>query len=156
MKLHLKISSKNKNSQALFLKTIAKIWHKNNLNLNYFVKNSQQIKIKYVFTILKSPHVNKTAQEQFEYNLSSKKLKFYTFRLLKLIIMLRKLRSELFPDVETKVYIVLNIKGSTKFKNYRLNPNAYKLKVVKYPNTDKLLSYLTLFDFNGSLKPKFV
>ena len=156
MKLHLKISSKNKNSQILFLKTVDQIWHKNHLNLNYLVKNPQQKKIRRIFTLLKSPHVNKTAQEQFEYNLSSKKLKFYTFRLLKLIIMLRKLQSELFPDVEAKVYVVLNIKNLTKLKNHRLNPKLYKLKMVKCLNTTKLLSYLTLFDSHGSLKPEFV
>ena len=156
MKLHLKILSKNKKSQTLFLKTVNQIWHKSHLDLNYLVKNYQQTKLKRVFTVLKSPHVNKTAQEQFEYNILSKKLEFYTFRLFKLIIILQKLQNELFPDVQTKIHIVLKISDLTKFNFYRLNPKLYKLKMVKCINTSKIKNYLTLFDLHGGLILKFI
>lgn len=156
MKLHLKIFSKNKNSQILFTKSINRILHENYLNLNCLMKNYQQTKTKQIFTVLKSPHANKTAQEQFQCNITSRRIGFYTFRLPKLIIILQKLQKELFPDVLTKIYLVLKVSDLKKFKNYRSNPKLYQLKIVKYRNINKFSPYLTFFDFCGGLKLKFV
>ena len=156
MKLHIKIFSKNKISQILFLKNINQIFQNSRINLNYLAKNSQQTKVKRIFTVLKSPHVNKTAQEQFQYDIISRKLKFYTFQFLKLIIILQKLRSELFPDVLMKIYVIFKKNNLKKFKSYRLNPRLYRLKMIKRQSTSNLLSYLTFFDCYGSLGLKFV
>lgn len=156
MKLHLKIFSKNKNSQILFIKAVNRILHESHLNLNCLIKNSQQTKTKQIFTVLKSPHANKTAQEQFQYNISSKRIKFYTFRFPKLIIILQKLQKELFPDVLAKIYLVLKVNDLKKFKNYTSNPKLYQLKMVKHRNPNKFSPYLTFFDFCGGLELKSV
>lgn len=46
----------------------------------------QKPKTKKVFTALKSPHVNKTSQEQFEYRIYRKQIKCVTFQTLLFLV----------------------------------------------------------------------
>lgn len=63
------------NSLTNFLKVLHKLRKKNSLKLIYYTKQSQNKKYFCFISALKSPHVNKKAQEQFEFNLYSKQLK---------------------------------------------------------------------------------
>ena len=67
--LYITVSSKSKETLKLFLAFLSKFKH-SNLIIKYFPKR----KIKKFVTILKSPHVNKSAQEQFEFKINTKKL----------------------------------------------------------------------------------
>jgi ribosomal protein S10 len=154
MLINLKISSKNKDVLILFLKIFNKICYKK--NLNFSIKNFQSIKIKKIFTILKSPHVNKTAQDQFQYYVFSKKMKLYTFQSLKLIIIFRKLQFELFPDLKLKTNFLVKTYYLKKFNREIWNPKLYKLKMFQNRRNllkkYKILLYLKLFDLHGVLK----
>lgn len=156
MLINLKISSKNKNTLILFLKIFNKICHKK--NLNFSIKNFQGIKIKKVFTILKSPHVNKTAQDQFQYYIFSKKVKLYTFQSLKVILIFRKLQFELFPDLKLKMNFLAKTLYLKKLNSQIWNPKFYKLKMFQNQTNllkkYKILLYIKLFDLNGIFKFK--
>jgi len=58
----LKIKSLNKDAIQLYLKTLKKLFNKFELNYTQFRLPTTRKRI----TLLKSPHVNKSAREQFE------------------------------------------------------------------------------------------
>ena len=66
MILNINISSKDLYSLNLFLKFIFKMLNAKSLTLNSFFDVKTVSNKKKVFTVLTSPHVNKTAQEQFK------------------------------------------------------------------------------------------
>lgn len=84
-----------------------------NMLLNFFnnkiILNKFKIKLfktlyenpekKKLFTLLKSPHVNKTAQEQFEYRIYKKKILCFTTRPSLLLIIFKNLRFKYTSDV---------------------------------------------------------
>jgi ribosomal protein S10 len=125
--LNLLISSKNKKS----LNNFFKIFYKNFLitNYNFIVKKKLKKKIKKTtITLLKSPHVNKTAQEQFEIKYAYKQLEIYTPKLFKFLIFLKKLKIFIFPDINIKIKLIHN-----KKKINMINKNIFNFD--KYYNT---------------------
>ena len=78
MFINITIKSKNKNSLENFLNVFYEFGNNNKLKLNRAMFLSQRKKHNKIFTILKSPHVNKTAQEQFEFILFTKSIKVDT------------------------------------------------------------------------------
>ena len=94
-------------------------------------KNMQHYKPKKkVFTILKSPHVNKTAQEQFEYRLHTKKLKVYSSQFFLFLVFLKKIKFNLFADLDFKIELILNKKILLKKVKNKINPDNYILDIV--------------------------
>ena len=85
MVFFIKISSKNKETLQLFLMFLSKL-ENNNLLIKYFPKQ----KIKKFITILKSPHINKSAQEQFEFRVYTKKLQISSPQHLKFLCFLKR------------------------------------------------------------------
>ena len=75
MFINITIRSKNKNSLKKFLNVFKNLSKNKRLQLNKTLNFFQKKRYNKVFTILKSPHVNKTAQEQFEFNLFAKSIK---------------------------------------------------------------------------------
>ena len=94
MYLNITISSKNNTSLKSFLKVFKTLGQSKALKLNKTLTVFQKKRFKKVFTILKSPHVYKTAQEQFESNLFAKNFKAQTFQILKTLIILKKIQSK--------------------------------------------------------------
>ena len=82
----IQIFSKNSNSISNFLKFLYKLKKNKILNLNFTIIQAPQLKKSKQFSVLKSPHVNKKAQEQFEYNVFNKQLKIYVSQLSKFLI----------------------------------------------------------------------
>ena len=82
----IQIFSKNSNSISNFLKFLYKLKTNKTLNLNFIIIQSSQFKKSKKFSVLKSPHVNKKAQEQFEYNVFNKQLKIYVSQFNKFLI----------------------------------------------------------------------
>jgi ribosomal protein S10 len=158
MLINLKISSKNKTSLIRFFKIISKICYAKELKFNFYIQKLQQMKATKIFTVLKSPHANKTSQEQFEYNLFSKKVLFYTFQFLKLVIVLRKLQTELFPDIQIKTYFLIKNCNLKRLTNKIFNLKLYNLKMFQSRNQKKIINktflYLKLFDLQGELDRK--
>jgi hypothetical protein len=89
-----------------------------------------------MITILKSPHVNKTAQESYESITYSYTIKTHSFRIQKYILFLKKLRNNLFPDIQTKVKIILE-KKFFNVENYCFKINNYRLDSIKTKKIQK-------------------
>ena len=84
MKIQLKIKSIDQKSLTIYLKKVKKILEIIGVNYNLF---NMPIKRKRI-TLLKSPHVNKTAREQFEiksYKVMIQILEGEKFKILKLL-----------------------------------------------------------------------
>ena len=98
----------------------------NNKKPNFYIikKDLKKKKKKKILTILKSPHVNKTAQEQFEYRVFSKQYLIYSTEYFKYLIFLKKLKTNAFPDL--KIIIKFNI--------YRKNNKQLKIKTFNLDN----------------------
>ena len=137
--------------------------------VNGLLNYSQQKQKQKVFTTLKSPHVNKTAQEQIEYRLFSKHINIFSFQILKFLILIKKIQMKLCPDIEIQIKFVLNNNITKKTKLVSLNPDNYKTNlffpgkkrdigfIKKKQNFNEkqiILSYLKLFDIYGELSFK--
>jgi hypothetical protein len=130
----LTIISKNKKSaENCFL------FFSNNISENIIKKYFQKKKKKNVLTILKSPHVNKKAQEQFESKFFSKQISIYSSNSSQFLLFLKKIKIYLFPDVKIKVKFILNKNLSEKAKTNILNPSNFKLNVFQKLKLKKYL-----------------
>lgn len=96
---YLIVQSKNKQSIKKFslflIETLT-------IEFKAIIKLIRKKKNKKILTLLKSPHGNKTAQEQFESRLYSHKYVIYSPYLFKYALFLKKTHKELFPDVRVK------------------------------------------------------
>jgi hypothetical protein len=120
---------------------------KKNGFFNYFQQKQKQK----IFTTLKSPHVNKTAQEQIEYRLFSKKINIFSFQILKFLILIKQIQTKICPDLEIQIKFVLNNKIIPKTKLILLNPDNYKILKRLFLKKKKNIFYLKLFDMYGEL-----
>jgi ribosomal protein S10 len=111
MYLNITIRSKNYNSLKSFLSVFKTLTKKKKLKLNKILKVFQKKRFKKVFTILRSPHVNKSAQEQFEYNLFAKHVNIKSSQILKILIILKKIQTISFSDIEVKIKFIINPKS---------------------------------------------
>ena len=153
--------SKNKKSLENVFQFFSKYL---SLNSNV-IKNYSQKKIKRkVLTILKSPHVNKTAQEQFENFIFSKYIVFYSPKEFKYLFFLKKIQESLFSDVKLKIKIFILKNSNSKYINfnqYNINNNDYisqlnnkkkKIKTLKYffiKKNKKIKYFLQILDTYG-------
>ena len=115
------ISSKNKKSINNFLFFFFKHikTHKNLSKFFPIKKTTQKI------TILKSPHVNKTAQEQFESKKFSEKILLNSENMTFSIIIIKNLLNKIFHDL--KITIKINQKFPTPYFSKILNFYNFKL-----------------------------
>jgi ribosomal protein S10 len=135
----LTITSKNKKSVEncfLFFQNNA-----SEFNLNTIQKYFKKKKKRNILTILKSPHVNKSAQEQFESKLFSKQLSIYSSKNFQFLLFLKKIKTYLFHDVKMKIKFILNKNLSEKIKIHILNPTNFKLNVLGKIELKKRISY---------------
>merc|ERR1712084_118009 len=104
MFIKLSIKAKRKKSLLFFLYVLNKFNQINKLKL------ISKKKFKKRFTVLKSPHVNKNAQEQFEFNLFSIDIAISKFQLSKLLIILKKIKNNFCYDIHIKIEFLIDIK----------------------------------------------
>lgn len=130
--------------------------------LNFF-KNNKQLKFQRLtkqskitrFSVLKSPHINKNAQEQFQYIHFCISLLFFTHKVKKKFIFLKKIKNQLFPELKLLVKgIYSSKKNITKF----LSPNRIIIynqkKFVKLTSKHllkKSIFYLKTLDYYGNI-----
>ena len=106
-----------------------------------------------LITVLKSPHVNKTAQEQFEYRIYSKKILINSFKPSIFLLVLKKIKKFSFPGISLKIIGVCN-KSNKLVSILRL----FAPKNFYLSNNSKCFSkYIQLFDCQGEiiLKKKY-
>ena len=119
MFFHIKVSAKDKKVLENFGQFISKLQLTSN-SLRLLSKRNLR---KFV-TVLKSPHVNKTAQEQFEFRVYTKEFIISSFKPLTLFLILKKVNDSSFSG--------LNLKIESLFKQ-----NTKKIhRKLKIPSTE--------------------
>ena len=130
MFINIYISSKNKNSLNAFVIFMQKLSDNKKLNSKILIKLFQQKTTKNFFTVLKSPHVNKTAQTQFEYKVYKKQFTLFVDSPSKLIFSLKFFQTKIFSDVSLKI---------------KMKINSYSTKLVSFSNIDSKINKNTNF-----------
>jgi|TARA_B110000967_G_C18901297_1_gene575456 ribosomal protein S10 len=147
MFINIHISSKNYKSIKLFSSFFTNKILTEKLKLtttSLFFQNPVKKKI---FTVLKSPHVNKTAQEHFEYSLYTRQFKVHSSKGSLLLIFLKKLKHNIFFDVILKIEIVNQpLKYNQKLKN-KINPDNFMV----ISNDTCLKKYIKVLNNYGNL-----
>ena len=150
MVFFIKISSKHKETLQLFLMFLSKL-ENNNLLIKYFPKQ----KIKKFITVLKSPHINKSAQEQFEFRVYTKKLQVSSPQHLKFLYFLKKSQITIFPFINLKLEGNFSIKSQLNLISSRVDPikfNANFFNQNKFKSdiqSKNLIQYFNLLDCYG-------
>lgn len=121
--------SKNKNTLDHFLN-----FFKNSKNQNFRItkKLFQNKRKKKKISILKSPHVNKTAQKHFQYVYFRISLSFRTHELQKSVSFIKKIKNKLFPGLK------IILKGTHKKKEpISLKKITFSCQSLKRENQKK-------------------
>jgi ribosomal protein S10 len=127
MFINIHIYSKNYKSIELFSTFFSNKTFTEKLKITTFSLPFQNPVKKKIFTVLKSPHVNKTAQEHFEYNLYTKQFKICSHKGFLLLTFLKNLKYNLFPDIKFKIEVInQNLKFGQKLKN-KVNSDNFSL-----------------------------
>lgn len=150
-KYTLIISSKNKKSLTKFSHFF---FHNYKNNSQIFTKLFRKKKIKENISVLKSPHVNKTAQEKFKHTHFFITITFATFEIKKELFILKKINNQIFPDLK------IIVKGVYKKRKELLLPiNSYicfnKLTVTKKNSSlllKKIMLNLKTLDYSGKIE----
>lgn len=147
MFINIHISSKSYKSIKLFSNFLTNKTFTEKLKLttpSLFFYNPIKKK---TFTVLKSPHVNKTAQEHFEYRLYTRQFKIYSSKGLWLLTFLKKLKHNIFFDVIFKIEIVNQpLKYNQRVRN-EINPDNFLL----VPNSTCFKKYIKILNNYGNL-----
>lgn len=117
---NITITSTNQKSLTKFLNLFIKITETTQLGLINRI-NHQKLKKK-IITILKSPHVNKKAQEQFKINYFNCKFNLYFPKELRLALLFKKLQKNLFTDIKIKIKSINSKQTSKNQKQKVMNP----------------------------------
>ena len=104
----LNVSTKSLNTLKCFLNLLRTIKKKPYLNKLKLLESSKKKKNKY-YTILKSPHVNKTAREQIGFNIYNKIIYVHTTNIEFFSVILKKIKSDLFFDLSIKIILLRKI-----------------------------------------------
>ena len=135
MYLNIAIRSKNYNSLKSFLRIFKTLTKTEELKLNKILKVFQHKRFKKVFTVLRSPHVNKSAQEQFEYNLFVKHVNIKSQQILKILIILKKIKTISFSDILVKLKFIINSKSKKDIFIYNLKSKKIRIVLKKKRKT---------------------
>lgn len=124
----LKISSKNEKSLNNFLSFFFNCLK---TKFNIIQKSVTTNNTKKVVTLLKSPHVNKVAQEQFEIRVFHKQSLTKSFDLEKNLIFIKKISNKLFKDVLVKVELKANKNENFINNLFIFHTDNFKLPINK-------------------------
>lgn len=141
-------------------------------NFKVFFNLLRKEKVIKKVTVLKSPHVNKTAQEQFGYRFYSAEIFCYSWEIKKYLLVLKKIKNQLFPGIKIQINVkflgvkhpldqlipnptifvlseLLWMSSKQKVKSKFLNSNAdFKTKIL----LEKNLYYLHTLSWYGELR----
>ena len=142
MLFYCKVTCKDKDSLKYFCDFLKQFKIK-----TYFLQfRAKKIKKKFV-TVLKSPHVNKTAQEQFEFRYYSREFYIKLIKPFQFLVILKKTLNESFSDLDVQFKILsMKPKNSHILQLIDLN-EVHKTEELLSPN--KVFNYIKLFDAYG-------
>ena len=147
------LHSKNKKALRLFLKFIHSSLEIQKLQMPISYKKNKNKKQK--ITVLKSPHVNKTAHEHFELKTYSLSIVLHSYKIQKYILFLKKIKNRLFPGIKIKNKGYFLQKNTVNSKP--MDPNNFKFQVYQFNTIKQTLSFKKLKVFqkiNSDLKNK--
>ena len=119
----------------------------------FSIRYSSKKRIRSSLTVLKSPHVNKTAQEQFEFRFYRKFFQISSYRSFVLLFVFKKFEGSCSSFVKALKKIYLNIPNN-RFE--RLNPDNFTLDVCFHDSRKilELKTFVVLFDCYGEFLNK--
>lgn len=123
-KYKIVLCSKDRKSLNNFLKLLK--YETNAKNLQILSNISKKKKWKKKISVLKSPHVNKIAQEQFEFIYYSIRMYIYSWEIKKYTFILKKIKTRLFPGIRIK------IKGDFSKKERLIRNKIFHPKNVRF------------------------
>lgn len=151
MFFYFKVSSKDNKVLEKFFQFLLKLETSPTI-LKYFSKKKKR---KFI-TILKSPHVNKTAQEQFEFRFYNRQFLIDSFKPLTFFLVLKKIKNLSFPGIKLEVKGVFNTNKKNKSFLKVVDPdnivllNKKHLKMNKHSFSKTVQKkYIQLFDCYG-------
>lgn len=107
----------------------------------------QKKKKKTFLTILKSPHVNKTAQEQFGSCVYKKRIKVFTLKLPLFIVLLKTIRFNLISDINFQIKVISNLSFEKRALELMVNQADFRFD---HDNIN-LIKYIRLLESKGEL-----
>lgn len=149
----IKVFSKDNSVLKKFFQLLQK------LNIFFIILKSFSKKKKRKFiSILKSPHVNKTAQEQFEFRYYNKEFLIDLYKPLTFFLFIKKIKDLSFSNLKLEIKGLFSLKKRSFLK--RINPDNVILKPIDFKTIKSRLplkKYIQLFDFYGEfhLQKKF-
>ena len=161
MFFYFKVSCKDKRILEKFTKVLMEI-----KSLPIFIKPFPKHKKRKFITILKSPHVNKTAQEQFEYRFFSKNFLIFSLKPQIFFLLLKRLKNLSFLGIKLEVKGIFEKNITDKYVLKFINPDNIALRkmylakknkknheVSKLTSSELYLSkkYIQLFDSYGEI-----
>ena len=138
MLFYFKVSSKDNKTLKKFLLFLSKL-----KALPMTIKYSSKQKKRKFITLLKSPHVNKTAQEQFEFKYYSKSIFVDVLKPSTFFQIIKKVKNFSFPGLKLEIKVLLSV--TKKTKNF--------LKIV---NPDNLVLSQNFLTVNKKFQQKYV
>nr|YP_009485545.1 ribosomal protein S10 [Nitzschia alba]AVR57609.1 ribosomal protein S10 [Nitzschia alba] len=146
MFFYFKVSSKDSQVLEKFFQFLLKLETSPTM-----IKCFSKQKSRKFITILKSPHVNKTAQEQFEFRFYSREFLVDSFKPLTFFLVIKKIKNLSFPGIKLEVKGLLNGEKKNKSLLKVINPDNIIL-TNSYPKGIKSgsqMKYVQLFDCYG-------
>jgi len=106
-------------------------------------------------TLLKSPHVHKSAQEHFEYRLHKRQILIFLFEMGQFVVFIKKIVNFSFYDVKIVVNHFLHIKHKKTLKFFCLTNFCLSLSkkhnYYYHKKKIKTYSFLKLLNITGTL-----
>lgn len=149
MFIYIKISAKEIKALKKFSQFLKRF---NNLCVD--IVSFSKHKTKKFVTILKSPHVNKTAQEQFEYRWYTQEFFINSPKPLTLLSFLKRSKTRLFSGMKFEVKKVVSTNQKKTLTLNLIDPDNIPLKeVIDCSKKNRLFlnKYLRLFDCYGEI-----
>lgn len=119
----INIESKSKKHLENFLLFFSKSLKNYNL-INKLLSKKKKRKI---LTILKSPHVNKKAQEQFQFNIYYKNINLYSVQNKIALLFIKRINSTIFSNVKIQIKFPINSNLIKNTQTKIFNPTNFKL-----------------------------
>lgn len=147
MFLYFKVSSKDNKILKKLLRFLLKL----EMSPVVIKHVPKQQKRKFV-TVLKSPHINKTAQEQFEFRYYTKEFIVNSIKPLTFFLIIKKLKNLSFSGLKLEVKGLFNFEKKTKSFFNQLDPDNIILSRHHTPTKLSLQKrYIQLFDCYGEV-----
>lgn len=149
MFLHFKVSSKDSYTLEKFLRFLQSLKIAPTVLKHFSKRNKRRF-----ITILKSPHVNKTAQEQFEFRYYTKEFLIDSPKPFTFFLTIRKIKNLSFPGLKLEVKGLFSSNKQNQSILKLINPDNVVLNLRKsktLPSLGFQKKYIQLFDCYGEL-----